>query len=87
MRSSRYGTVNLVVDTKGPSGYADMDALKDDWRLAFKDCHHARQTGWVGDNRVIEALMLVLPPFIHVEEKFFRAGETDAAIDWACATD
>ena len=31
--------------------------------------------------------MLVLSPFTYGEEKFFRAGEADAAIDWACATD
>src|SRR5450756_2296772 len=77
----QHGTVNLVVDIKGPSSYADMEALKDDWRFAFKDYHHARRAGWVGENRVIEALMLVFSPFTYVEEKFFRAGETDAAID------
>jgi len=83
----QHGTVNLVVDIKGPSSYADMEALKDDWRFAFKDYHHARRAGWVGENRVIEALMLVFSPFTYVEEKFFRAGETDAAIEWARATD
>ena len=83
----QYGTVSLVVDIKGPSSYANMDALNDGWRFAFKDYHHARRAAWVGDNPVIEALMLVWSPFTYVEEKFFRAGETDAAIDWACATD
>ena len=78
------GEVNLVVDLKGSVSYGDMDTFKDDWRFAFKEYRHARRAAYVGDQHVINAMLRVFSVFTHAEEKFFPAGELDAAIEWAC---
>jgi SpoIIAA-like len=80
-----HGTVNLDVNLEGPISYGDLDAFEDDWRFAFKEYRHARRAAFVGDQHVINAVLRIVSPFTRVEEKFFPAGELDAAITWASA--
>ena len=82
-----FRTVNLVVDIEGSTSYGDLDAFEDDWRFAFKEYRHARRAAFVGDQHIINAMMRVVSPFTRVDEKFFPAGELDAALAWACAAD
>ncbi len=80
-----HGEVNLVVELIGSVGYADKDAFEEDFEFAFKGYRKARRAAFVGDQKLIKGMMRAFSPFTRTSERFFSAGELDAAIEWASA--
>jgi len=81
------GSVNLVVNLLGSIKYGDLDAVEEDFEFTFKEYRKVRRAAFVGDQKLIRAMLRVFSPFTRAKERFFDAGELDAAIDWATAAD
>ncbi len=81
------GTVNLVVNLVGSVKYGDLDAVEEDFEFTFKEYRKVRRAAFVGDQKLIRARIKLFSPFTRAQEKFFEAGQLDAAIEWASAED
>lgn len=83
----KHGQINLVMELVGSVRAGDMDAVEEDFEFAFKGYKNARRAAFVGDQKLIRGMMKLFSPFTRAQEKFFDAGELDAAIEWASATE
>ncbi len=77
--------VDLVVDLTGVEFYGDFSAVKKDIKFTAGEFKKIRKTALVGDQKWIEWYTKTLGHLTPTQEKHFPAGQTEQAIDWACA--
>jgi hypothetical protein len=76
--------VSLVLVMTGLEFYGDFDAAKKDWKFTRGEYNKVRKSALVGDQKWID-WYLKMARHPTTEEKHFAEGQTQAAIDWACA--
>lgn len=79
--------VNLVVNITGSVKYSDRDAVEEDLEFVTHEYRSVRRAAFVGDQRLVRAMVKVFSPFTRTQERLFDAGEVDAAIEWADSQD
>ena len=81
------GRINLVINLIGSVKFGDFDAVEEDFEFTFKEYRKVRRAAFVGDQKVIRAMLKLFSPFTRTHERLFDAGDLDAAIEWASAAD
>ena len=81
----KHGHADLVINLIGSVKYGDKDAVEEDWEFVREQYGDARRVAFVGDQKMIRAMMRLFAPFTRAKEQLFDAGMLDAAIAWATA--
>ena len=80
---AEHGKINLVVVFGDFSGYADLDAAKDDWHFGTHQYRHVEKAAFIGEKKWQEWVVKLMDPFTRTEERFFTPDEIDQAWQWA----
>lgn len=82
-RLARNELINMVAVVPEFMFYGDFEALKEDTHFGLHEFRRLHRMAFVGDQKWIEAFIVLARPFSKAEEKRFGADQLQEACDWA----